>query len=70
VAETEDDLRGLLAGVSRQSRDRLSFLLPTRQAALFRWCLAGGLRVVKPMTLMSMGHYREPRGAWFPSVLY
>src|SRR5271165_2064734 len=40
VAETEEDLRGLLAGVSKQSRDRLSFLLPTRQSALFRWCLA------------------------------
>ena len=26
--------------------------------------------VVKPMTLMAMGEYREPRGVWFPSVFY
>jgi hypothetical protein len=45
-------------------------LVPTRHAALFRWLLAHGLRVVKPMTLMVMGAYEEPRGAWLPSVGY
>lgn len=70
VADTEDDLKGLLAGVAGKSRDSLSFLLPIRQSTLFRWCLAGGLRVMKPMTLMGMGEYREPRGVWLPSVLY
>ena len=29
-----------------------------------------GLRVVQPMTLMSMGLYNEPKGAFLPSVLY
>ena len=48
----------------------LAFLLPVRQAALFRWCLAEGLRVVKPMTLMTMGEYRQPSGSYFVSVLY
>jgi hypothetical protein len=28
------------------------------------------LRVVQPMTLMSVGLYNEPRGAFMPSVLY
>jgi hypothetical protein len=37
---------------------------------LFRWCLDNGLRVVEPMTLMSVGLYNEPVGAFFPSVLY
>jgi hypothetical protein len=28
------------------------------------------LRVVKPMTYMTIGEYREPVGCWIPSVLY
>ena len=46
------------------------FLLPMRNGELFRWCLAHGLRVVQPMTLMSLGLYNEPAGAFLPSVLY
>jgi len=46
------------------------FLLPTRNGELFRWCLAHGLRVVEPMTLMSLGLYNEPRGVFFPSISY
>jgi predicted N-acetyltransferase YhbS len=45
-------------------------LLPTRNGELFRWCLAQGLRVVQPMTLMSLGLYHEPRGVFLPSILY
>ena len=45
-------------------------LLPSRNGEVFRWCLARGLRVVQPMTLMSLGLYNEPRGAFLPSVLY
>jgi hypothetical protein len=45
-------------------------LLPTRQADLFRWCLKNGMRVLKPMTLMTMGEYHEPRGSYLPSVGY
>jgi hypothetical protein len=26
---------------------------PVRQASLFRWCLSEGMRVVKPMALMT-----------------
>jgi predicted N-acetyltransferase YhbS len=68
VAETEEDMRALLAVAGRD--EPVSFLLPTRQAGFFRWCLASGLRVVKPMTLMSTGEYRDPRGCWYPSVGY
>jgi predicted N-acetyltransferase YhbS len=46
------------------------FLLPTRNGELFRWCLAHGLRVVHLMTLMSIGLYNEPAGAFLPSILY
>jgi len=71
VAETEDDMRSLLIGAGNLSPDRpLTFLLPTRQTDLFRWCLKHGLRVIKPLTLMAMGEYREPRGSYLPSVGY
>jgi GNAT superfamily N-acetyltransferase len=70
VAEREQDLCELLGGASRQIDQPLSLLVPIRSASLFRWCLARGLRVVKPMTLMAMGDYQPPRGAWYPSVEY
>jgi GNAT superfamily N-acetyltransferase len=70
VAETELDMRALLAGAGAMSAEPLSLLLPTRQANLFRWCLHQGVQAIKPMTLMTMGHYQEPRGCYFPSVHY
>jgi predicted N-acetyltransferase YhbS len=70
VAASDADMQALLAGVGALGGPPLSFLLPTRQAGLLRWCLECGLRVVKPMTLMTMGAYAEPRGAWLPSVGY
>ena len=71
VAETESDMCALLTGVAHLSQgEPLSFLLPTRQSSLFRWCLRNGLRVVKPMTLMTMGEYHEPRSCYLTSVGY
>ena len=70
VAETEQDMSALILGAASMSSEPISFLLPTRQASLFRWCLSEGMRAVKPMTLMSLGHYQEPTGCHFPSVLY
>lgn len=68
VAENDDALKALIA--SAQEFTGPGFLLPTRQGELFRWCLAQGLRVVQPMTLMSTGLYNQPDGAWLPAVLY
>jgi ribosomal protein S18 acetylase RimI-like enzyme len=70
VAETEEDMQALLLGASRVTNQPISFLMPIRRAALFRWCLAQGLRAIRPMTLMTMGEYHEPQGSYFPSVLY
>jgi GNAT superfamily N-acetyltransferase len=70
VAFSAEDMETLLSGATALTGQPLSFLLPTRQAELFRWCLSQGLRVIKPMTLMSMGTYQEPRGCFLPSVLY
>jgi len=69
VARTEDDLKGLLLGASGAVEEPLAFLVPLR-SGIFRWSLEQGLRLVKPMNLMALGEYREPQGAWFPSVLY
>lgn len=68
VGESNDDLKALI-GVA-PAFPGPGFLLPTRNSDLLRWCLQMGLRVVQPMTLMSMGLYNEPRGAFLPSILY
>ena len=68
VAETEEDMQSLLLGVGNLSP--ISFLLPTRQTSLFRWCLKHRMRVIKPLTLMAMGEYHQPRGCYLPSVGY
>jgi Acetyltransferase (GNAT) family len=68
TAETNLDLQALIA--SAESFGGPGILVPSRNNALFRWCLSNGLRVVEPMTLMSAGLYNEPEGAWLPSVLF
>jgi GNAT superfamily N-acetyltransferase len=66
VGETNLDLEALLA--SAESFGGPGILVPTRNATLFRWCLDHGLRVVEPMTLMTVGLYNEPAGAYLPSI--
>jgi GNAT superfamily N-acetyltransferase len=70
VAEAEDDMQALLLGAARMAGQPISFLMPIRRAALFRWCLTQGFRAIRPMTLMTIGEYRDPQGSYFPSVLY
>jgi len=69
VAEGDDDMKALLLGAAAAGGAPVSFLVPLR-SPLFGWCLDEGLRLVKPMNLMALGEYQEPRGSWFPSVLY
>ena len=68
VAETNLELKALIASAAPFQGPGI--LVPTRNSELFRWCLAQGLRVVQPMTLMSIGLYNEPRGAWLPSAVF
>jgi predicted N-acetyltransferase YhbS len=68
VGETNDDLKALIGAAD--NFEGPGFLLPTRNGELLRWCLEHGLRVVQPMTLMTIGLYNEPAGAFLPSVLY
>ena len=68
VAENNAALQALLGGVDAFAGPGI--LVPTRNTELFRWCLNRGLRVVQPMTLMTLGLYNEPAGAYLPSILY
>lgn len=68
AAETNLDLQALI--VSADSFAGPGILVPSRNAALLRWCLANRLRVVQPLTLMSLGLYNQPSGAWLPSILF
>jgi GNAT superfamily N-acetyltransferase len=68
IAETSLDLQALIG--SAETFGGPGIIVPTRNAALFRWCLENGLQVVEPMTLMTIGLYNEPAGAYLPSILF
>jgi GNAT superfamily N-acetyltransferase len=68
VAETNTGLMALIGAAPEYGGP--GFLLPTRNHEVFTWCLKGGLRLVYQMTLMTIGLYNEPTGAYLPSVLY
>ncbi|HTZ48987.1 MAG TPA: GNAT family N-acetyltransferase [Verrucomicrobiae bacterium] len=68
TGETNPDLEALLA--SAESYGGAGVLVPSRNHDLLRWCLANGLKVTQPLTLMSIGLYNEPAGAWLPSVMF
>jgi predicted N-acetyltransferase YhbS len=68
VCESNEDLQALIGAAT--SFTGQGFLLPTRNSQLFRWCLQQGLRIVQPMTLMSLGLYDRPAGAFLPSILF
>jgi ribosomal protein S18 acetylase RimI-like enzyme len=67
VADTNQDLKSLIgAALAFQGP---GFLLPTRNHEVFAWCLDSELKLVMQMTLMTIGLYNEPSGAWLPSIL-
>ena len=68
VGETNEDVQAILAAAP--AFEGPGILIPARNAGLFRWCLENGLRAIQPMTLMTVGLYNEPAGAYFPSILF
>ena len=68
VGETNDDLKALIGAA--EAFPGPGFLVPTGNGALMRWCLDAGLQITQTLTLMSLGLYNEPHGAWLPSVIY
>lgn len=69
VAESNDEMLALLAGVGERTPEARSFV-PIRQGDLYRRALAAGHRNVKTMNLMALGPYEDPRGTWVPSVMF
>jgi len=67
VAQSNEDLQALIAAAEDVSG--AGIVVPTRNAEVFRWCLNNGMTIFQPMTLMTMGLYNEPAGAYLPSVL-
>jgi hypothetical protein len=68
TAESNQDIQALMCSV--ESFGGSGILVPSRNNSLLRWSLANGLKVVEQMTLMTMGLYNEPGGAWIPSVAF
>jgi len=68
VAENNQGLKALIGAA--EGFPGGGFLMPTRNGELFRWCLEKDLRLVHQMTLMTIGLYNEPKGAYLPSVTY
>ncbi|MEU4546769.1 GNAT family N-acetyltransferase [Nonomuraea dietziae] len=68
VGETSEDLKALIA--SAPAFGGPGILVPASDAALLQWCLRHGLKVTQLMTLMTIGLYNEPAGAYLPSILY
>jgi predicted N-acetyltransferase YhbS len=66
VGESDENLKALIGAAPTFPGP--GFFVPTRNGALLRWCLAHGLRVVQPMTLMSLGLYGEPSVGIVPAV--
>ena len=68
IGETNEDLIALISAAREFTGP--GFHIPSRNAELMRWCLANGFRIRQPMTLMSIGPYQEPAGAFIPSVIF
>ena len=69
IAETEDGMLALLAGVGAAAPGTQN-LVPIRNGALYRRALAAGHKNVKVMNLMALGPYEEPQGTYTPSVMF
>jgi hypothetical protein len=68
VAETNDDLQALIC--EAQDYGTPGYLVPLRNTDLFRWSLAHGMKMFFVVNLMTLGLYKEPSGAYMPSVGY
>jgi len=68
VGESNEDLKALIGAA--EAFPGPGIMVPTRNGELLRWCLENGLRIVQPMTLMSIGLYNQPAGVFLPSIIY
>jgi hypothetical protein len=67
ISETNEDMMALIGAAD--SITGPGILVPTRNHALFTWCLKNDLQLNQQMTLMSTGMYCEPTGVYLPSAI-
>jgi hypothetical protein len=71
VAESNEDLLTIAQQAARVSPPSLHrILLPPRNGEMFREALRQGFKSIKLMSLMAIGPYDSPAGAWTPSIAY
>ena len=68
VAETTNDLKALISQATTVLGP--GFFVPTRNGELLRWLLGAGFRGLWPATLMTIGRYQEPMGAFLPAISF
>ena len=68
VSETNEDMMALIGAADNITGPGI--LVPTRNHALFTWCLENDMQLNQQMTLMSIGLYCGPSGTYLPSVIY
>lgn len=68
VAETTADLVALISHMPLSPGP--GFFLPLRNGDLVRWALGSRLKLQWPATLMTLGAYEEPKGAFLPSIAF
>lgn len=67
VGESTEDIKALIGAADGLYS---GILVPLRNAELFRFCLGHGLHLGQVLTLMTIGLYNEPMGAYLPSNLF
>ncbi|MEV4411792.1 GNAT family N-acetyltransferase [Catellatospora sp. NPDC049609] len=68
VGQTTDDVKALIGAAPAFAGPGI--LVPASDSALLLWCLLNGLQITQLMTLMSIGLFNKPAGAYLPSILY
>jgi len=68
VADGNNEIIDLIS--SADTFSGLGIIVPSRNTGLMQWCLRSGLQLVQQSTLMTIGLYNEPVGAWLPSIAY
>ena len=68
VAKTTEDLKELIGFALFFPEP--GFFVHIRNGQLLRWLLSSGLRILWPANLMTLGSYKEPGGAFLPSIAF
>ena len=66
IGETNQDVELLIAAA--QELPDPGILMPASNGELLRWAIDNGLRITQPLSLMTLGFYQPPAGAFLPSI--